>query len=59
LGTSTKKEAIEYFSDFDKHKLDFQWTGDSTAELIEMAFAKKHTDRRKSWLDRVTVGVFV
>ena len=27
LGTSTKEEAIEYFSDIDRHRKEFVWEG--------------------------------
>lgn len=50
LGTSTSKEAKEYFSDLNTHKIDFQWTDQDDAELIDMAFNKKKADARKRWV---------
>ena len=32
LGTSTKEEAVEYFSDVDRHRKEFIWEGESIAE---------------------------
>lgn len=29
LGTSTAEEAKQYFSDLDKHQIEFEWTTDS------------------------------
>ena len=41
LGTSTSKEAQEYFSNIDKHRIDFDYTNDIDDESIDMAFNKK------------------
>jgi len=40
LGTSTNKEAKEYFSDLKKHLIDFYYQGEIDFELINMAFNK-------------------
>ena len=49
LGTSTSKEAKEYFNDLEKHRLDFEWTaGDE--EFVELAFSKSKTEGRKNWI---------
>ena len=50
LGTSTNKEAQEYFSNIQRHQIDFEYTGQPDDESIDMAFNKKKTEERKNWL---------
>ncbi|CAM9147763.1 unnamed protein product, partial [Laminaria digitata] len=51
LGTSTAKEAKEYFAALDTHQLEFEWKDDlKDADLIDMAFSKKRVEDRKDWL---------
>lgn len=50
LGTSTSKEAKEYFSNMDRHRVLFKYSGTEDDENIIMAFAKKAVDQRKEWL---------
>ncbi|KAG2653254.1 hypothetical protein PVAP13_1NG440800 [Panicum virgatum] len=50
LGTSTSKEAKEYFSDIGNHKKDFVWVDDQDGNEIELAFSKKRIADRKQWL---------
>ena len=50
LGTSTAKEAKEYFSALGDHKIEFEYVDREDEELIELAFAKKFADKRKEWL---------
>ena len=50
LGTSTNKEAQEYFSNIKRHRIDFEYTGTPDDESIDMAFNKKKTEERKNWL---------
>ncbi|KAF7987881.1 hypothetical protein HCN44_003744 [Aphidius gifuensis] len=50
LGTSTSKEAKEYFSDMQKHRIAFTYAGDEDDKNIVMAFSKKACDQRKDWL---------
>ena len=50
LGTSTNKEAQEYFSNIQRHRIDFEYTGQKDDESIDMAFNKKKTEERKNWL---------
>lgn len=50
LGTSTSKEAKEYFSDMQKHRISFKYSGDDDDKNIIMAFSKKCCDQRKDWL---------
>ena len=50
LGTSTSKEAKEYFSDMVRHKIKFNYNGDQDDHSIQLAFSKKAVDQRKEWL---------
>ncbi|XP_021370186.1 DNA topoisomerase 2-alpha-like isoform X2 [Mizuhopecten yessoensis] len=50
LGTSTAKEAKEYFSDMERHKIDFRYTGVEDDASITLAFSKKKVEERKEWL---------
>ncbi|KAJ8335199.1 hypothetical protein SKAU_G00408380 [Synaphobranchus kaupii] len=50
LGTSTSKEAKEYFADMEKHRITFRYTGTEDDAAITLAFSKKKTDDRKEWL---------
>jgi DNA topoisomerase-2 len=49
LGTSTSKEAKEYFSNLQTHVKDFSWQHDASSD-IDMAFNKKKADERKVWM---------
>jgi len=53
LGTSTSAEAKEYFSNLDKHVVEFEWNADSKDDDIELAFDKKKADERKVWLSNL------
>lgn len=48
LGTSTAKEFKEYFAN--KRVVEFKFGGKDCDESLDMAFNKKRTDDRKSWL---------
>ncbi|XP_002737286.1 DNA topoisomerase 2-alpha [Saccoglossus kowalevskii] len=50
LGTSTNKEAKEYFSDMVRHRIPFKYVGPQDDAAITLAFSKKKTDERKEWL---------
>ncbi|XP_054285713.1 DNA topoisomerase 2-like [Macrosteles quadrilineatus] len=50
LGTSTSKEAKEYFSDMKRHRILFKYSGEDDDKHILMAFSKKMVDSRKEWL---------
>merc|ERR1712142_1195187 len=50
LGTSTSEEAKEYFSDMVRHKIKFNYSGQSDDQSITLAFSKKAVDQRKEWL---------
>lgn len=59
LGTSTTKEAKEYFSALDHHKIEFSYVDRSDEDAIELAFAKKKADARKEWLKTHHKNLFV
>ena len=48
LGTSTSKEFKEYFQQ--KKIVDFNYTGETSDNAIDMVFNKKRADDRKEWL---------
>ncbi|XP_034171791.2 DNA topoisomerase 2 isoform X1 [Osmia lignaria lignaria] len=50
LGTSTAKEAKEYFENMARHRIRFRYDGDHDDQNIIMAFSKKCVDQRKDWL---------
>ncbi|XP_036407893.1 DNA topoisomerase 2-alpha [Megalops cyprinoides] len=50
LGTSTSKEAKEYFSDMERHRIPFKYAGPEDDEAITLAFSKKKIEERKEWL---------
>lgn len=56
LGTSTAKEAKEYFSALDKHKLFYRYDGIEDDRNIDLAFNKKRADDRKIWIDSYVEG---
>jgi DNA topoisomerase-2 len=50
LGTSTPKEAKEYFSKLEQHLLPFEWDTDENHEYIDMVFNSKRSEDRKDWM---------
>lgn len=50
LGTSSSKEAKEYFTDFDNKKINYQYNEELCNNSIELAFKKENADLRKDWL---------
>ena len=56
LGTSTAKEAKEYFADLEGHRLTMRWEGEQAKDALEMAFAKSRVADRKDWLSRFVPG---
>lgn len=50
LGTSTSKEAKEYFQNMARHRIRFTYLGQQDDNNIIMAFSKKCVDQRKEWL---------
>ncbi|XP_055353696.1 DNA topoisomerase 2-alpha-like [Paramacrobiotus metropolitanus] len=52
LGTSTSKEAKEYFSNMTRHRIGFRYGGKDDDDAIDLAFAKNKADARKDWLTK-------
>ncbi|XP_077544092.1 DNA topoisomerase 2-alpha-like [Haemaphysalis longicornis] len=52
LGTSTAKEAKEYFTDMLRHRILFRYQGVDDDHAIQLAFSKKMIEQRKDWLRR-------
>ncbi|XP_021068384.1 DNA topoisomerase 2-alpha [Mus pahari] len=50
LGTSTSKEAKEYFADMKRHRIQFKYSGPEDDAAISLAFSKKQVEDRKEWL---------
>ncbi|RVE59454.1 hypothetical protein OJAV_G00188610 [Oryzias javanicus] len=55
LGTSTSQEAKEYFSDMERHRIPFKYSGPEDDEAISLAFSKKKVEERKEWLTNFMV----
>ena len=50
LGTSTAKEAKEYFGAMARHRIPFRYAGPEDDSAIILAFSKKKIEERKTWL---------
>ncbi|KAK6054623.1 DNA gyrase/topoisomerase IV, A subunit, partial [Cooperia oncophora] len=50
IGTSTSKEAREYFSNFEKHLVQFRHEDDNDDLRIRLVFDKRRSDDRKRWI---------
>ena len=50
LGTSTSKEAKEYFNEITKLRLNFKYINNEDDKSIELGFSKDETEGRKNWL---------
>lgn len=59
LGTSTAKEAKEYFTRIADHVIDFEYGDAADDDAIALAFSKKLADKRKEWLAQYQPGDFV
>lgn len=70
LGTSTSKEAKQYFQDLERHSLTFKYTGEGAKpddvlqmavddDKISMAFDKGREDDRKQWILDMDEEAFV
>ena len=57
LGTSTSIEAKEYFSDLNKHLIEYRSNGDTTNSAIQLAFNKTKANDRKVWLSNYDKNV--
>ena len=49
LGTSTTKEAKEYFNQINKLRLKFKYINEEDDKSIELGFSKEETESRKNW----------
>ncbi|XP_042253540.1 DNA topoisomerase 2-alpha [Thunnus maccoyii] len=56
LGTSTSQEAKEYFSDMQRHRIPFKYSGPEDDEAITLAFSKKKVEERKEWLTKFMIN---
>lgn len=54
MGTSSSKEAKDYFSDMHRHRIRFRYTGQEDDSSIQLAFDKSKTGDRKTWLTNWT-----
>lgn len=52
LGTSTSKEAKEYFKDMERHRIGLHYSGAEDDRHILLAFSRKEIQGRKDWLIR-------
>jgi len=59
LGTSTTKEAKEYFGALETHKLSYLYEGDEDDNAVDLAFNKKRADDRKAWMNAYEEGQLV
>ena len=69
LGTSTSKEAKEYFNDFEKKKIEYIYSKDDIDEennkknhcndALELAFLKENANKRKEWLKKFDRSIII
>lgn len=57
LGTSSAKEAKEYFSNLVRHRIPFEVLADG--DVIDMCFNKKRVQDRKQWIGAYQPGTFM
>ena len=57
LGTSTATEFKEYFSN--KKIVDFEYSGNSSDDIVDMVFNKKRPEDRKQWLSNYDKNAFL
>ncbi|CAD5218528.1 unnamed protein product [Bursaphelenchus okinawaensis] len=50
LGTSTSKEAKEYFNNLERHQVQFEYSGQEDDANLELAFSKDRVEDRKTWI---------
>ncbi|XP_053662617.1 DNA topoisomerase 2 [Anopheles marshallii] len=50
LGTSTSKEAKEYFQNMERHRVLFRYEDTGDDDAILLAFSRKAIEQRKDWL---------
>lgn len=58
LGTSTTREAQEYFTNIESNRKTFSWLDDVDGDVIDLAFSKKKADERKMWLQNYVPGTY-
>jgi DNA topoisomerase-2 len=59
LGTSTSKEAKEYFSKITDHTMRYTYEDEADDTSIDLAFNKKRADDRKEWINNYQEGDLV
>ncbi|KAI5127794.1 DNA topoisomerase II [Nematocida parisii] len=59
LGTSTAKDAKDYFSNLDFHIKEFIPMDSTDRDKIELAFSKKRIESRKVWLKEFVPGTYL
>ncbi len=59
LGTSTDKEAQEYFNNLNHHQFHFRWEDEKDDDSIDLLFNKKRADDRKIWLQTYDPEIFI
>ena len=50
LGTSTDKEAQQYFLQLERNRIYFIYESNEDDECIQLVFSKKNIEKRKDWL---------
>lgn len=58
LGTSTSKEAKEYFSNIDENTTSYSFS-EECSKSIDLAFDKKLTNERKEWLNKYDPNIII
>ena len=58
LGTSTAKEAVEYFKNIDQNRILFDYD-EADNDRIDLAFRKTRADDRKNWINAHQDGNFI
>lgn len=59
LGTSTDKEAKEYFTAIQDHRIRFEYRNEEDNKSIDLVFNVKKADERKQWLANYNPEIFV
>ncbi|CAD7955077.1 unnamed protein product [Amoebophrya sp. A120] len=59
LGTSTGKEAKQYFEKLDRHSLAFKYENDHDDDNLSMAFDQKRADDRKEWIRNLNADEYI
>lgn len=59
LGTSSAKEAKEYFSHLQRNRLHFETMTDDSGNLIDMCFNRQRVVDRKQWISNYEPGTYM